>query len=115
MSDTTIFDRIIRHEADADIVFEDDVVMAIRDINPQAPAHILVLPKRKVRNFAELAGEDPDAIGRYMQRVAKVAADEGLEKDGYRLVFNVGRNGQQSVDYLHAHILGNRQMQWPPG
>ena len=111
----TIFDRIVGGQAKADIVYEDDAVLAFRDINPQAPVHVLVIPKSRVRSFSDLRNADPGAVGRFFVAVSVVAGQLGLEKRGYRIVLNCGRHGQQSVDYLHAHILGGRQMRWPPG
>ena len=111
----TIFDRIIRREADADIVYETEAVLAFRDSNPQAPVHVLVIPKNKTRSFADLRGADPADVGAFFAAVSDVAHRLGLEKNGYRVVLNCGRHGQQSVDYLHAHILGGRKMRWPPG
>jgi histidine triad (HIT) family protein len=114
MSDDTLFDRIIRREIPADVVFEDEDVMAFRDIKPQAPVHVLVIPKRKVAGFDQLDEMSAAEAGEFMQAVAKVADKLGLE-EGYRVVFNVGKHGQQSVAYVHAHILGGRQLGWPPG
>jgi histidine triad (HIT) family protein len=111
----TIFDRIVRGEAEADIVYEDEEAVAFRDINPQAPTHVLVIPKDKLRSFADLRDQDPARVGAFFVAVSTVAARLGLEKRGYRIVLNCGRHGQQSVDYLHAHILGGRQLRWPPG
>ena len=114
MSDT-IFDKILRGEISADVIYEDDDVLAFRDISPQAPVHILVIPKQKFRRFAEMEKQSTQYVGKYMQKVAKVARDLGLDDSGYRIVFNHGSNGQQTVDYIHAHILGGRQLSWPPG
>ncbi len=111
----TIFDKIIAKEIPAKIVYEDDWVLAFHDVNPQAPVHVLVIPKKKVRGFAEFTSQDAVDVGNYMLRIAKVAKQLGLDADGYRVVFNNGRNGQQTVDYIHAHILGGRQLSWPPG
>jgi histidine triad (HIT) family protein len=110
---TTIFDRILSREAPADIVFEDQDVLAFRDIRPQAPVHVLVIPKRRAARLEELDGLEAEA-GRFMSGVIRVVRKLGLP-EGYRVVVNSGRHGQQSVDYLHAHILGGRQMSWPPG
>ncbi len=115
MAEKNIFEKIRDHEIPSEIVFEDEVVLAFRDVNPQAPVHVLVIPKRYWSGFPEVKDADEGAVGAFMARVARVAAELGLEKDGYRIVFNSGRHGQQSVDYIHAHILGGRQMGWPPG
>lgn len=111
----TIFDKIIRKEIPADIVFEDENVLAFRDINPQAPVHVLVIPKKKIQKFSEFAGEDVQAVGHYFQAISKIANLLDLDEAGYRVVFNNGENGGQEVDYVHAHVLGERKMRWPPG
>jgi histidine triad (HIT) family protein len=115
MAEKTIFEKILDREIPSEAVFEDEMVYAFRDVNPQAPVHVLVVPKKKLTGFADLKNADPEATGRFMQRVALVADRLGLEKDGYRIVFNHGKNGQQTVEYIHAHILGGRRMAWPPG
>lgn len=115
MSEDTIFDKILRKEIPADIVYEDEIVIAFNDIAPTAPVHVLVVPKEKVEGFNCLKDHDPIKTGKYMASVAKVAQELGLEKDGYRVVFNFGKHGQQTVNYIHAHILGERQLKWPAG
>lgn len=111
----TIFKKIIDRKIPAQIVYEDDLCLAFRDIQAQAPTHILLIPKKEIRSMAELAGADRDLMGHMMLTASKIAAAEKLAADGYRLVINTGGNGGQSVDHLHFHILGGRQMQWPPG
>ena len=114
MDQETVFDKILKKEIPANVVYEDESVLAFHDIGPQAPVHVLVIPKKKVTGFDQLAAESPDFIGDYIKKVSMVA--EKLElSDGYRIVFNNGKNGQQTVEYIHAHILGGRQMEWPPG
>ncbi|NRA64680.1 MAG: histidine triad nucleotide-binding protein [Pseudobacteriovorax sp.] len=115
MSETTIFDKILAKEIPADVVYEDDAVLAFKDINPQAPTHILVIPKKRIPGYADLLAESDAFVGDYMKKVAKVAQELGLNGDGYRIVFNYGKNGQQTVNHIHAHILGGRGMSWPPG
>lgn len=115
MAGETIFDKILKKELPAEVVYEDEDVLGFRDINPQAPTHALVIPKKKITDFNELSASAPDEIGRFFVGVAKVAAKLGLSENGYRVVLNCGRDGMQTVDYLHAHILGGRQMKWPPG
>lgn len=115
MAEKSIFEKIRDREIPADIVHEDDSVVAFRDINPQAPTHVLVIPRQKISGFPELKTADEAAVGKFLRRVAEVAAGLGLESNGYRIVFNSGRDGQQTVDYLHAHILGGRRLEWPPG
>jgi histidine triad (HIT) family protein len=113
--ETTIFDRILSKEIPANIVYEDEIVLAFRDINPQAPVHVLVIPKRRISRFADLQNQDAQFVGQYIQRVSQVATKLGLDESGYRIVFNNGENGGQEVEYIHAHILGNRRLVWPPG
>jgi histidine triad (HIT) family protein len=115
MPEETIFDKILKNEIPAQVVFEDDDVLAFRDINPQAPTHVLVIPKTKWTSFAELQDADELAVGRFMKKVSLVASHIGLSESGYRVVFNHGRDGQQTVDYIHAHIIGGRSLVWPPG
>lgn len=110
----TIFNKIIDREIPADIIYEDDVCLAFRDINPQAPTHFLVIPRKEIISLADLSDEDEAIVGRCLMVAAKVAADEGLEA-GYRLVSNIGDDGLQTVPHLHFHVLGGRKMKWPPG
>lgn len=110
----TIFSKIIRKEIPADIVYEDDLVLAFRDIAPQAPVHILVIPKKVLPQLADAEPDDHALMGHLLLTVKRVAKQEGLEK-GYRVVINNGSDGGQTVDHLHLHILGGRKMQWPPG
>jgi len=110
----TIFSKIIRKEIPADIVYEDDLALAFRDIAPQAPVHILVIPKKPLPQLADAEPDDHALMGHLLLTVKRVAKQEGLEK-GYRVVINNGSDGGQTVDHLHLHILGGRQMQWPPG
>ncbi len=111
----TIFDKIIRKEIPAKIVHEDEHVLAFHDIAPQAPVHVLVIPKHKWAFFSDLEHADPVLVGHFMKGVSATAAKLGLVANGYRIVFNNGRDGQQTVDYIHAHILGGRPLTWPPG
>lgn len=110
-----LFDKIIRREISADIVFENDDILAFRDINPQAPVHILVIPRRRVATLNDLNEEDAALVGRMVLAARRIAAEEGLAEDGYRLVFNCNEHGGQSVYHIHLHLLGGRQMTWPPG
>ena len=111
----TIFDKIIAGEIPAKVVHDDEDILAFHDINPQAPLHILVIPKKKLTNFSELADVSQEQVGALFQGVAKVAKSIGLAEGGYRVVVNCGKDGQQTVDYIHAHILGGRKLKWPPG
>ncbi|MBE9057206.1 histidine triad nucleotide-binding protein [Sphaerospermopsis sp. LEGE 08334] len=116
MSETkdTIFGKIIRREIPANIVYEDDLALAFTDVNPQAPVHILVIPKKPIVNIATAQPEDQALLGHLLLTVQKVAAKAGLE-NGYRVVMNTGNDGGQTVYHLHIHILGGRPMAWPPG
>jgi histidine triad (HIT) family protein len=111
----TLFERIVAREITANIVYEDDLVMAIRDINPQAPTHILIFPKKPLPRIAEAAPEDGQILGHLLLKAGEVADKAGLTKNGYRLVINNGPNGGETVPHLHVHILGGRHMKWPPG
>ncbi|KRX02644.1 HIT-like domain [Pseudocohnilembus persalinus] len=113
----TIFDKIIRKEIPSKIVYEDDLCLAFRDISPQAPTHILLIPKKK-ENLSQLQNaqeKDKELLGHLMLKVGDIARQEGIAESGYRVVINDGPNGQQSVDHVHLHILGGIQMLWPPG
>jgi len=96
-----------------DVVFEDDTVLAFRDINPQAPVHILIIPKVHIATLNDL--DDSLLAGQLLQTSVKLAEQEGLSEDGYRTVFNCNKKGGQEVYHLHLHLLGGRQMAWPPG
>lgn len=109
----TLFEKIIAREIPADIVFEDDRVLAFRDIHPQAPTHVLVIPKQPIAMVAEATESDEPLLGHLLTAAARVAAQEGLE--GYRLVVNNGASAGQTVFHLHVHVLGGRPLGWPPG
>ncbi len=114
-AEDTIFAKIIRREIPADIVYEDDLALAFRDINPQAPVHVLVIPKRPIPRLSDANPDtDQDLLGHLLLTVKTVAAQLGLQK-GYRVVINNGNDGGQTVSHLHLHILGGRFMTWPPG
>ncbi|MBP0020225.1 MAG: histidine triad nucleotide-binding protein [Cyanobacteria bacterium SBLK] len=110
----TIFSKIIRREIPADIVYEDDLCLAFKDISPQAPTHILVIPKKPIPRLSDATSNDHVLMGHLLLKVRQVAEEAGLS-NGYRVVINNGVDGGQTVDHLHLHILGDRQMQWPPG
>jgi histidine triad (HIT) family protein len=114
MSDT-IFQKIIRREVPAAIVYEDDFVLAFRDVHPQAPVHVLIVPKKNIPRVSSAHPDDHKLLGHLLLKAAAVAAQLGLEKSGYRLVINNGPDGGETVPYLHCHILGGRPMTWPPG
>ena len=114
MTEKTLFQRIADREIPADIIFEDDLCIAFRDINPKAPTHILIVPRKPIPSLDQLEKEDEMLVGRLFLVAKKLATDEGLDK-GYRTVFNCGAEGGQDVYHLHLHLLGGRQMLWPPG
>ncbi len=111
----TIFSKILAGEIPADFVYQDDLAVAFRDIEPQAPVHILVIPREPIVSLADATAENSALLGHLMHVCAKVAKQEGLEDDGYRVVTNIGKEGGQAVFHLHLHVLGGRQMNWPPG
>ena len=111
----TLFEKIIAREIPADIVYEDDLVLAFNDINPQAPTHVLVIPKKPIPRIAEAEPEDHQVLGHLLLKTKEIAADLGLHENGFRLVINNGKDAGESVPHLHLHILGGRTMQWPPG
>ena len=112
---STIFKKIIDREIPADIVYEDDLCIAFRDIDPKAPTHILVIPKKEIPSMADVTDDDKELIGHLYVVASKIAKDEGVSDSGYRLVANTNPEGGQEVYHLHIHLLGGRQMNWPPG
>jgi len=114
MAAKTIFQRIIDKEIPAKIIFEDDRCLAFHDVAPQAPTHVLVIPKRAITSLAALADEDAELMGHMWVVIRDLAKQLKLD-DGYRVVVNCGRDGGQSVEHLHFHLLGGRQLSWPPG
>lgn len=110
----TLFEKIIQREIPADIVYEDDQVLAFKDINPAAPTHVLVIPKKAIPRVAEADPEDQLLLGRLLLKAAEVAKTLKLE-NGFRLVINNGPDGGESVPHMHCHILGGRALEWPPG
>jgi histidine triad (HIT) family protein len=108
-----LFCKMVAGDIKPDVVFEDESVLAFRDISPQAPVHILIVPKRHIATLNEL--DDNQLAGQLLLAAVKLATQEGLADDGYRTVFNCNHNGGQAVYHLHLHLLGGRQMSWPPG
>jgi histidine triad (HIT) family protein len=111
----TLFEKIIAREIPATIVYEDEKVIAFRDIKPQAPSHVLIIPKKPIPRIAEAKPEDLQVLGHLMLKAAEVAKQLGLTQNGFRLVFNSGPDAGEAVPHLHCHILGGRKMSWPPG
>ncbi len=114
MSDT-IFGKIARGEIEADLIYEDDDVVAFQDINPQAPTHLLVIPRKPIATLNDALPEDAELIGRLVLTAAKIAKQMGIAEDGYRTVINCNAGAGQTVFHLHLHVLGGRPLQWPPG
>ncbi|MEY2497812.1 MAG: histidine triad family protein [Verrucomicrobiota bacterium] len=111
----TLFEKIVRREIPADIVLEDDEVLAFRDVNPQAPVHVLIVPKRVVPRLAEATPADEALLGKLLLAARAVAEKLDLVKSGYRVVINSGPDAGESVPHLHLHVLGKRSLAWPPG
>jgi histidine triad (HIT) family protein len=114
-SDDCIFCRIVAGDLPADIVDRSDHAVAFRDLNPQTPVHVLVIPRRHIENAATVDHADADVIADMVVMARRVAQDQGIAESGYRLVFNVGDDATNSVPHLHLHVLGGRPMTWPPG
>ena len=115
MADECLFCRIVRKEIPADIVKEDDDILAFRDINPQAPTHVLVIPKRHVTSAVDLTADDDGLVGKVVRTGVEIARAEGHAGKGFRLVFNAGPDAGYSVFHVHLHVLGGRRLEWPPG
>ncbi len=110
-----IFSKIARGEVETDKVYEDDKVIAFNDINPQAPVHILVIPKEDIESMNDIDETNADIIKHIHIAIKKIVVEKGLDKKGYRIINNCGEQGGQEVPYLHFHILGGRNLKWPPG
>ena len=110
-----LFLKIVAREIPADIVYETDEVLAFRDINPQAPIHVLVIPNRRIASTDQLDAGDSEIAGRLLLAAAAVAREQGIDQTGYRIVVNCGDDGGRTVDHIHLHVLGGRQLGWPPG
>lgn len=111
----TIFGKIIKREIPADIVYEDDDVLAFRDIDPKAPIHILIIPKKPIPTVNDIENEDAELVGKMIIAAKKIAKEMGIDESGYRLVMNCNKDAGQTVFHLHCHLLGGRQFLWPPG
>ena len=112
---STIFKRILDREIPADIVYEDDRCLAFRDVAPQAPVHVLLIPKQEIASLNELADDHAELMGHLWIVIRNLARQLGVANSGYRVTVNCGADGGQSVDHLHFHLLAGRQMKWPPG
>ena len=112
---STIFSKIINKEIHADILFENDKILAFRDISPQAPVHFLVIPKKEIRTINDINEEDKSLIGELFIVAKEIAKKEGISEKGYRTIFNCNEHGGQTVYHIHLHVLGGGQLEWPPG
>ena len=114
-AEPTLFERIIAQEIPAEIVFEDDLCLCFRDIAPQAPTHLLLIPKKPITRIALATPEDQSLLGHLLLKVGEIARQKGYAEDGFRVVINNGAHGGEAVPHLHLHLLAGRQLQWPPG
>jgi histidine triad (HIT) family protein len=110
-----LFCKVIERTIPASIVYEDERVLAFNDINPQAPTHVLLIPKRHIASLSDLTPDDDQIVGELTRRAAAIAGERGLGAAGFRTVFNTGPDAGQSVFHIHLHLLGGRSMKWPPG
>ncbi|MDE0826011.1 MAG: histidine triad nucleotide-binding protein [Akkermansiaceae bacterium] len=115
MPGKTLFQKIADREIPADIVYEDELCLCFRDINPGAPTHLLLVPRKPIPRIALAEDDDQALLGHMMTRIAGIAQKEGVSENGFRVVINNGPHGGEAVPHLHIHLLGGRQMQWPPG
>ncbi|MGA2867256.1 MAG: histidine triad nucleotide-binding protein [Verrucomicrobiota bacterium] len=111
----TLFEKIVAREIPATVVYEDDLLLAFRDIKPQAPTHVLIIPKKPIPRLADATPADQQLLGYLLLKAAEVANQLGLTTSGFRLVFNNGPNAGEAIPHLHCHILGGRSLGWPPG
>lgn len=114
MSQETLFTKIINREIPADIVYEDELTLAFKDINPQAPFHVLIIPKKAIATINDIKTEDAEIIGQLYLVAAKLAKQEGFSESGYRVVMNCNEDGGQTVYHIHLHMLAGKEMGWPP-
>ncbi|XP_064388039.1 adenosine 5'-monophosphoramidase HINT1-like [Halichondria panicea] len=114
MADETVFAKILRKAIPCDFIYEDDKCVAFKDMNPQAPSHFLVIPRKPIPQLSKAEDSDAEILGHLMVVARKVAAEQGLE-NGFRVVVNDGSDGGQEVFHLHLHVMGGRKMDWPPG
>ncbi|MCC6713298.1 MAG: histidine triad nucleotide-binding protein [Candidatus Dadabacteria bacterium] len=112
---SSIFTRIIKREIPAVIVYEDDLCISFRDIDPKAPQHILVVPKKEIKSMADVTEDDELILGHLLVKASEIAREQGISDSGYRIVINTNKEGGQTVGHVHLHLLGGRQMEWPPG
>ena len=114
MSEPTIFKRIIDGEIPANVVYEDEQCLAFHDVAPQAPVHILIIPKKEIASINDLSAEDEQLVGHLFLVIQQIAREQGLAENGYRVICNCGEGGGQTVFHLHYHLMGGRNLKWPP-
>ena len=112
---STIFSKIINKEIPAEIVYEDDELLAFNDINPQAPVHILIIPKKEIKTLNDIESEDQEIMGKMMLLAKDLAKENNIDESGYRTIFNCNDDGGQAVFHIHLHLIGGRPLNWPPG
>ena len=112
---STIFSKIINKEIPAEIVYEDDELLAFNDINPQAPVHILIIPKKEIKTLNDIEPKDQEIMGRMILLAKDLAKENNIDKSGYRTIFNCNDDGGQTVFHIHLHLIGGRSLNWPPG
>ena len=115
MSMSSLFTKIINKEIPAEIIYEDNDILAFNDINPQAPVHVLIIPKKEIKTINDIEVEDKEILGKIFLVAKKIAKKLNIDKTGYRTVFNCNEDGGQSVYHIHLHLLGGRKLNWPPG
>ena len=115
MVEETIFSQIIKKKKPAEFIYEDEEVVAFKDINPQAPVHVLIVPRKPIAKLTEAEESDTAILGKMVMIARKIAKDFGLDEDGFRLLLNEGKNGGQTIYHLHFHLIGGRRLMWPPG
>ena len=115
MSEPTIFKRFIDGEIPANVVYEDEQCLAFHDVTPQTPVHILVIPKKEIASIDDLSAEDEQLVGHLFLVIQQIAREQGLAENGYRVICNCGEGGGQTVFHLHYHLMGGRNLKWPPG
>jgi histidine triad (HIT) family protein len=115
VEEETVFSQIIEKKKPAEIIYEDEEVVAFKDINPQAPVHVLIVPRKPIPKLTDVDESDAAVLGKMVMIAKKIAEDFGLDEDGFRLLTNQGKNGGQTIYHLHFHLLGGRRLMWPPG
>ena len=115
MEEETIFSKIIDKKIPAEIIYEDKEIVAFKDINPQAPVHVLIVPRKPIPKLTDADESDTAILGKIVMIARQIAIDFGLDKDGFRLLLNEGKNGGQTIFHLHFHLMGGRRLMWPPG